>query len=86
MSKDEAWQLFTEMATIRRMETKANELYRAKHIRGFCHLYSGQEAVCTGMSSELREHDGITTAYRCHGWAHSLGHTPKAVFGELFGQ
>jgi hypothetical protein len=85
LDKDEAWHLFTEMSVIRRMETMANELYRAKHIRGFCHLYSGQEAVCVGMASELRENDSITTAYRCHGWARSLGWAPKAIFGELFG-
>jgi len=85
LEKDGARRLFTEMTTIRRMETMASELYRAKTIRGFLHLYSGQEAVCSGMKEELRKMDTIITAYRCHGWAHVMGWSVKNIMGELFG-
>lgn len=71
--------------TIRRMETAAGELYRAKQIRGFCHLYSGQEACCVGMTSALDGDDGIVNAYRVHGWAYCMGVSVKAVIGELLG-
>jgi len=85
-TREECLTLLTEMMTIRRMETAAGELYRSKKIRGFCHLYSGQEAICVGMVSALdRKRDGITTAYRVHGWAHSLGASVETVVGELLG-
>jgi len=85
-TREECLALLTEMMTIRRMETASGELYRSKKIRGFCHLYSGQEAICTGMVAGLdRKKDGITTAYRVHGWAHSLGWPVENVVAELLG-
>eukprot|EP01147_Barroeca_monosierra_P010519 gene10519-2646_t len=85
MTREEAWKYFKDMSIIRRLETTAGELYRAKYIRGFCHLYSGQEAVCVGMMAGMRPHDSLITAYRCHGWAYMLGYSIKQVFAELFG-
>lgn len=73
------------MMTIRRFETAAGELYRGKEIRGFCHLYSGQEAIAVGMKAGLREDDDIISAYRVHGWAYVLGASVKQVIGELLG-
>ena len=42
LTQEDAWKYYKDAQTIRRMETTAGEMYRAKHIRGFCHLYSGQ--------------------------------------------
>ena len=78
--------LLTQMITIRRMETAANEEYRKKSIRGFLHLYSGQEACAVGIRSEMTDNDTVMTAYRCHGWAYLMGVKPLGVLAELFGQ
>jgi pyruvate dehydrogenase E1 component alpha subunit len=86
LTKDQAFDYLEKMMTIRRMETSAGELYRAKKIRGFCHLYSGQEALCVGMVAGLdMSKDGITSAYRCHGWAYTLGTPVDQVISELLG-
>lgn len=74
-----------QMHVIRRIETSSGDLYRSKKIRGFCHLYSGQEAVAVGMRAAMLPDDALITAYRCHGWAYVLGSTPKQVIAELLG-
>jgi len=86
VSKEEAVDLLREMVTIRRMETTANEEYRKKNIRGFLHLYSGQEACAVGIKSEMQELDTVMTAYRCHGWAYLMGVSPLGVIAELMGR
>lgn len=50
INKEQAERIYTQMATIRRLETVANGMYTEKIVRGFCHLYTGQEAVCVGRS------------------------------------
>lgn len=52
-------------------------------MRGFCHLYDGQEAVIEGIESALDKNDCMTTAYRCHGHAIKRGTTPYGVFAEM---
>mmetsp|Transcript_21142 Transcript_21142/g.55011 ORF Transcript_21142/g.55011 Transcript_21142/m.55011 type:complete len:382 (+) Transcript_21142:42-1187(+) len=84
-TKDECFEYLESMMTIRRMETTAGELYRAKKIRGFCHLYSGQEACAVGMTAAMDPEDGICNAYRVHGWAYCKGVSVKGVIGELLG-
>lgn len=71
---------------IRRLENAAGSLYKEKIIRGFCHLYSGQEAVAVGMRGALRDQDSVITAYRCHGWTYLMGVSPFGVLAELTGR
>jgi len=86
VGKEEAVKILTQMIKVRRMETSANEEYRKKNIRGFLHLYSGQEACAVGIKSELSELDSVMTAYRCHGWAYLMGASPLGVIAELMGR
>lgn len=73
------------MTTMRRMEMAADALYKAKLIRGFCHLAIGQEAVSVGMESAITPEDKVITAYRCHPFAVLRGGTIKGVIAELLG-
>jgi pyruvate dehydrogenase E1 component alpha subunit len=86
VTRDEALQYYTQMATIRRMETAANALYKEKSIRGFCHLYTGQEAVAVGIENAITKDDMIITAYRAHGWSYMRGVEPLGVLSELTGR
>jgi pyruvate dehydrogenase E1 component alpha subunit len=86
MEKTEAIELFKQMVIIRRLEERAAELYQQGKIGGFLHLYIGQEAVSTGISSVRQPQDRIITAYRDHGWAISAGIDPKIVMAELLGK
>lgn len=86
LSRDDGLKMFKQMVTIRRMEAAANSLYKEKIIRGFCHLYSGQEAVAVGMESVLKRDDQVITAYRVHGWALTRGATIREVLAELTGR
>ena len=74
------------MLLIRRFEEKSAQMYGQNKIRGFCHLYIGQEAVVAGMASAKIDGDKVITAYRDHGHALAMGITPGAVMAELFGR
>jgi pyruvate dehydrogenase E1 component alpha subunit len=86
MDKKEYLDLYRQMVIIRRLEERAAELYQQGKIGGFLHLYIGQEAVCTGISSVRQPQDRLITAYRDHGWAISSGIDPKKVMAELLGK
>jgi|UniRef100_A0A7S4LQB7 pyruvate dehydrogenase E1 component alpha subunit len=85
-TKDQLIGFFKEMVRIRRMETKASQMYTQKKIRGFCHLYIGQEAICVGAESSLTFSDAIITAYRDHAWHLTRGGTVTEVIGEMQGK
>ncbi|EFN73927.1 Probable pyruvate dehydrogenase E1 component subunit alpha, mitochondrial [Camponotus floridanus] len=86
VTRDDAIELFKKLHTIRRIETAAGNLYKEKIIRGFCHLYSGQEACAVGMKAAMRPQDAVITAYRAHGWTYLMGIEPFGVFAELTGR
>ncbi|MEY2924592.1 MAG: pyruvate dehydrogenase (acetyl-transferring) component subunit alpha [Bacteroidota bacterium] len=74
------------MFLIRRFEEKSAQMYGQNKIRGFCHLYIGQEAVVAGMVSAKKDGDKVITAYRDHGHALAMGISANAVMAELFGR
>ena len=74
------------MLLIRRFEEKSAQMYGQNKIRGFCHLYIGQEAVVAGMVSAKKDGDKVITAYRDHGHALAMGISANAVMAELFGR
>lgn len=79
-------QLFYQMLLIRRFEEKAAEEYTKTRIRGFLHLYIGEEAVATGVIQALKEEDNILSTYREHGHALVRGMDPDVIMAELFGK
>jgi pyruvate dehydrogenase E1 component alpha subunit len=74
------------MLTIRKFEEKVSELYYQKKIKGFCHLYTGQESCVVGVTTALNKNDKYITSYRDHAHPISLGTDPKYVMSELFGK
>lgn len=86
LSKEDLSALLYKMMLIRRFEEKAAEMYARGRIRGFLHLYAGQEATGVGIISRLREDDHIYSHYREHGHALARGIEPRAVMAELFGK
>ncbi len=77
---------YESMLLMRRFEEKAGQLYGQQKIRGFCHLYIGQEACASGAITALDKDDKWITAYRCHAHPLGLGTDPGAVMAELFGK
>jgi pyruvate dehydrogenase E1 component alpha subunit len=75
---------FKQMVRIRRMEQLCDQSYKLKKIRGFCHLYIGQESIAVGMENVLTFDDPVVTSYRDHGWYVVRGGSPYDVFCEMF--
>ena len=74
------------MLLLRRFEEKAGQLYGQQKIRGFCHLYIGQEAVIAGTISATTHEDSMITAYRDHAHPLAKGMSPNAAMAELYGK
>lgn len=74
------------MLLLRRFEEKAGQLYGMQKIRGFCHLYIGQEAIAAGAMSATKPDDKFITAYRDHALAIAKGMTPDECMAELYGK
>ncbi len=78
--------LLHEMTRIRRFEETCAELYSATRIRGFLHLYVGEEAVAVGVMQALGPEDAIVATYREHGHALARGIPSTALMAEMFGR
>ncbi len=78
--------LYREMLRIRRFEERCVELYSSEKIRGFLHLYIGEEAVAVGVSAALEPEDAVVATYREHGQALSRGMSPASILAEMFGK
>src|SRR5947199_5090454 len=77
------------MMLIRRFEERTFQEYTrpGQKIGGFCHLYSGQEAIAVGIASIFQKgKDYLINGYRCHGHSLALGMEPRAAMAELFGK
>ena len=83
---DAARDMFTTMLRIRRFEEACVELYSATKIRGFLHLYIGEEAVATGVMRHLEPNDAIVATYREHGHALARGMSMSSIMAEMFGK
>lgn len=78
--------LLKEMIRIRRFEEKCVELYSSGKIRGFLHLYIGEEAISVGVMKVLTAEDRIVSTYREHGHALARGISPGVIMAEMFGK
>ncbi len=77
---------FESMLLLRRFEEKTGQVYGQQKIRGFCHLYIGQEACASGAISALKQGDSYITAYRDHAHPLALGSDPNAIMAEMYGK
>ncbi|KIY51677.1 hypothetical protein FISHEDRAFT_70649 [Fistulina hepatica ATCC 64428] len=86
ITKEKLLAMYTDMQVVRRMEMATDLLYKAKLVRGFCHLAIGQEAISVGMQHAIPSDDIIITGYRCHPFVALRGGGVTAVLGELMGR
>ena len=86
LTNEELLQMYKDMTIVRRLEMAADALYKAKKIRGFCHLSIGQEAVAVGIEHAITKLDSVITSYRCHGFVYMRGASVKSILGELMGR
>lgn len=86
ITKDTYLQWYESMLLMRKFEEKAGQLYGQQKIRGFCHLYIGQEAVMAGAMSVLGPNDSMITAYREHAHALARGMSANEIMAELYGK
>lgn len=78
--------LYREMLRIRRFEARCVELYQAQKIRGFLHLYDGEEAVAVGVMAALDARDAVLATYREHGHALARGVPMASLMAEMLGK
>jgi pyruvate dehydrogenase E1 component alpha subunit len=86
LEREHAHELLRQMLLIRHFEEKSAELYSAGKIRGFLHLYIGEEAVAVGAMAALSPDDAIVATYREHGQALARGVRAEAVMAEMYGK
>jgi len=86
LTRDHVLSLLHQMIRVRRFEDKCAELYTQQKIRGFLHLYDGEEAIAAGITPLLEPRDRIVATYREHGHALLRGVPMTAVMAEMYGK
>jgi pyruvate dehydrogenase E1 component alpha subunit len=86
LDRDTAVALLRQMVRIRRFEEKSAEAYSTGHIRGFLHLYIGEEAIAAGVMPALSPDDAVVATYREHGHALARGVPAGRIMAEMFGK
>lgn len=86
ISKAQLLEMYRQMVLIREFENECYRQYMQKNVKGFLHVYSGEEAIAVGVMSLLEPQDYIVTHYRDHGHAIARGLDTKALMAELFGK
>ncbi|MDX5420197.1 MAG: pyruvate dehydrogenase (acetyl-transferring) E1 component subunit alpha [Hymenobacteraceae bacterium] len=86
LNKEQAQKLLYQMVLIRRFEEKSAEMYTKEKIRGFLHLYIGEEAVAAGVMQALGPEDNVLCTYREHGHALIRGLEPGTIMAEMYGK
>jgi pyruvate dehydrogenase E1 component alpha subunit len=86
LTREHSLKLYREMLRIRRFEEKCAEVYTQEKIRGFLHLYIGEEAIATGVMQALTPDDAVVATYREHGHALARGVSMNAVMAEMYGK
>src|SRR5512146_1993473 len=86
IDREHGLRLLRKMLLIRRFEAKSAELYSAMKIRGFLHLYDGEEAVAVGVMEALTPDDAVVATYREHGQALARGVSANAIMAEMYGK
>ncbi|CAG9540724.1 unnamed protein product [Cercopithifilaria johnstoni] len=86
VTRDDALDYYRQMSVIRRMEMAAGNLYKERFVRGFCHLYVGQEAIAVGLCASKDSEDALITSYRCHAFTYLTGSGVAEILSELTGR
>ncbi|MBE9486614.1 MAG: pyruvate dehydrogenase (acetyl-transferring) E1 component subunit alpha, partial [Chloroflexi bacterium] len=86
VDQEHSLHLLHRMLRIRRFEEKSAELYGAMKIRGFLHLYIGEEAVAVGVAEALAADDAVVATYREHGHAMVRGMGMAEIMAEMYGK
>ncbi|MEA3363601.1 MAG: pyruvate dehydrogenase (acetyl-transferring) E1 component subunit alpha [Thermodesulfobacteriota bacterium] len=86
VSQEQSLHFLRQMLRIRRFEEKSAELYSAMKIRGFLHLYIGEEAVAVGIAEALTSDDAVVATYREHGYAMVRGMSMGSIMAEMYGK
>src|SRR5678816_3938902 len=86
LTRQHVLHLLREMLRIRRFEERSAELYQQEKIRGFLHLYIGEEAVAVGVMQTLGPEDAVVATYREHGQALARGVSMNRVMAEMYGK
>ena len=86
LNREQALRHLWQMLLIRRFEEKSAELYSAMKIRGFLHLYIGEEAVAVGVMAALGPEDAVVATYREHGQALARGMSAGSIMAEMYGK